>query len=103
MRQDQTVNEAHHRDQKERQIRQGTAIGSAMGVALITTLYGAFAANFLFLPFADKLKGKNEAKKVQDALTTTGVLMIAYKKHPIEIRDALNAYLPPGQRTKEEE
>ena len=77
-------------------------IGSAMGVALITTLYGAFAANFLFLPFADKLKGKNEVKKVQDAMTTAVVLMIAYKKHPLEIRDALNAYLPPGQRTKEE-
>ena len=78
-------------------------IGSAMAVALITTLYGAFAANFLFLPFADKLKGKNEAKKVEDALTTAGVLMIAYKKHPLEIRDALNAYLPPKLRTKEED
>ena len=78
-------------------------IGSSMAVALITTLYGAFAANFLFLPFSDKLKGKNEAKKVEDALTTAGVLMIAYKKHPLEIRDALNAYLPPALRTKEEE
>ena len=81
----------------------GDDIGGAMAVALITTLYGAFAANFLFLPFADKLKGKNEAKKVQDALTTAGVLMIAQKKHQIEIRDALNAYLPPIQRKKEEE
>ena len=78
-------------------------IGSSMAVALITTLYGAFAANFLFLPFSDKLKGKNEAKKVEDALTTAGILMIAYKKHPLEIRDALNAYLPPALRTKEEE
>jgi len=78
-------------------------IGSAMAVALITTLYGAFAANFLFLPFADKLKGKNEAKKIEDALTAAGVLMIAYKKHPLEIRDALNAYLPPKQRSVEED
>ena len=74
-----------------------------MAVALITTLYGAFAANFLFLPFSDKLKGKNEAKKIEDALTTAGVLMIAYKKHPLEIRDALNAYLPPAQRSREED
>ena len=78
-------------------------IGGSMAVALITTLYGAFAANFLFLPFSDKLKGKNEAKKVEDALTTAGVLMIAHKKHPLEIRDALNAYLPPALRSKEEE
>ena len=79
------------------------AIGPAMSVALLTTLYGAFAANFLFLPFADKLKGKNEAKKVEDALTTTGVLLIAQKKHSIEIRDSLNAYLPPRLRKKDEE
>ncbi len=81
----------------------GGDIGGAMAVALITTLYGAFFANFLFLPFADKLKGKNEAKKVEDALIKAGVLLIAQKKHPLEMRDALNAYLPPMQRKKEEE
>lgn len=81
----------------------GDDIGGAMAVALITTLYGAFAANFLFLPFADKLKGKNESKKIEDALTTAGVLLIAQKKHPIEIRDSLNAYLPPKLRKKEED
>ena len=81
----------------------GGDIGGAMAVALITTLYGAFFANFLFLPFADKLKGKNEAKKVEDAMIKAGVLLIAQKKHPLEIRDALNAYLPPAQRKKDEE
>ena len=79
------------------------SIGSAMAVALVTTLYGAFAANFLFLPFADKLKGKNEVKKVESALMTEGVLLIALKKHPIEIRERLNAYLPPAMRKEEEE
>ncbi len=79
------------------------SIGSAMAVALVTTLYGAFAANFLFLPFADKLKGKNEAKKVESALMTEGVLLIALKKHPIEIRERLNAYLPPAMRKEEDE
>ena len=81
----------------------GDKIGASMAVALVTTLYGAFAANFLFLPFADKLKGKNEAKKVEDSLIAAGVIMIALKKHPIEIRDSLNAYLPPALRAKEEE
>jgi chemotaxis protein MotA len=81
----------------------GDDIGGAMAVALITTLYGAFAANFLFLPFSDKLKGKNESKKIEDALTTAGVLLIAQKKHPIEIRDSLNAFLPPKLRKKEED
>ena len=36
-------------------------------------------------------------------LIAAGVIMIALKKHPIEIRDSLNAYLPPALRLKEEE
>lgn len=75
----------------------------SMAVALITTLYGAVFANFLFLPFADKLKGKNDAKKIESALCTEGVLLIAHKKHPLEIKARLNAYLPPAMRFKEEE
>ena len=81
----------------------GDKIGSSMAVALVTTLYGAFAANFLFLPFADKLKGKNDAKKVESALMQEGVILIALKKHPIEIRERLNAYLPASQRKDDEE
>ena len=75
----------------------------SMAVALITTLYGAVFANFLFLPFADKLKGKNDAKKIESALCTEGVLLIAHKKHPLEIKARLNAYLPNALRFKEEE
>ena len=75
----------------------------SMAVALITTLYGAVFANFLFLPFADKLKGKNDAKKIESALCTEGVLLIAHKKHPLEIKARLNAYLPNAMRFKEEE
>ncbi len=81
----------------------GDDIGGAMAVALITTLYGAFAANFLFLPFADKLKGKNEQKKVESALMTEGMILVALKKHPIEIRERLNAYLPPAMRKTDDE
>ena len=32
-----------------------SAIGPAMAIALLTTLYGAFMANVFFLPIADKL------------------------------------------------
>ena len=46
---------------------------------------------------------ENDETDIEDALTTAGVLMIAQKKHPIEIRDSLNAYLPPKLRTKDEE
>ena len=78
-------------------------MGKSMAVALITTLYGALFANFLFLPFADKLKGKNEDKKVQSALMTEGILLIAEKSHPLQVREKLNAYLPPKMRKKLED
>ena len=78
-------------------------MGNSMAVALITTLYGALFANFLFLPFADKLKGKNDGKKVESALITEGVLLIAQKIHPLQIRERLNAYLPPKMRKKPED
>ena len=35
--------------------------------SIFAYIYCKISANFLFLPFADKLKGKNEAKKVEDA------------------------------------
>ena len=78
-------------------------MGKSMAVALITTLYGALFANFLFLPFADKLKGKNDDKKVQSALMTEGILLIAEKAHPLQVREKLNAYLPPKMRKKLED
>ena len=78
-------------------------MGASMAVALITTLYGSLFANFLFLPFADKLKGKNESKKVESALITEGVLLVAQKAHPLQIRERLNAYLPPKMRKKLED
>jgi chemotaxis protein MotA len=78
-------------------------LGSSMAVALITTLYGALFANFIFLPFADKLKGKSEGKKVESAMILEGVMLIFDKTHPMLVRDKLNAFLESGDRIKEEE
>ena len=77
-------------------------LGKSMAVALITTLYGAIFANFFFLPFSDKLKGKNEQKNVESALCTEGVKLIALKVHPIMVRERMNAFIPRAQRKVEE-
>ena len=60
-------------------------------------------ANFIFLPFADKLKGKSEGKKVESAMILEGVMLIFDKTHPMLVRDKLNAFLDSGDRIKEEE
>ena len=78
-------------------------LGGSMAVALITTLYGALFSNFIFLPFADKLKGKSEGKKVESALILAGVMLVNDKVHPFLVRDQLNAFLDSSERVKEEE
>jgi len=78
-------------------------LGGAMAVALITTLYGALFANFIFLPFADKLVGKSAGEKVESALILEGVMLVYDKTHPMLVRDKLNAFLDSKDRIKEEE
>ncbi|HEX5792104.1 MAG TPA: flagellar motor protein PomA, partial [Rheinheimera sp.] len=44
------------------------AIGPAMAVALLTTLYGAFIANVIAIPLADKLAIRNAQEKTNNQL-----------------------------------
>ena len=78
-----------------------TALGSAMGIALITTFYGAVLANLIFIPFSEKIKSRNTASSLESAMIIEGIKMIHYKKHPIIVREHLNSYLPPRERKKQ--
>ena len=51
-----------------------SAIGPAMAVAMITTFYGAFLANAVFLPLANKQKEQAEALLRRCDVTREGVL-----------------------------
>lgn len=51
-----------------------SAIGPAMAVAMITTFYGAFFANAVFLPLANKQKEQNEILLKAADVTREGVL-----------------------------
>jgi len=77
-----------------------TSLGSAMGIALITTFYGAVLANLIFIPFSEKIKSRNTASSLESAIIIEGVKMIYEKKHPIIVREHLNSYLPPRERKK---
>lgn len=78
-------------------------LGLSMGVALITTFYGALFANLIFLPFSEKLKSKNEENKKVQALIIEGVNLLAKKVHPIMVTERLNSYLQPADRIRGEE
>lgn len=76
-------------------------LGQAMGVALITTFYGALFANLLFNPIAAKLRSRIEKRNVSQYMIIEGVVMLKNRKHPILVKEFLNSYLPPKDRVYE--
>ncbi len=73
-------------------------IGAGMAVALITTFYGALAANLIYLPIAGKLKNKSDEEIIEKELVIEGVLSIQAGEHPKIIQVKLLNFLPPKLR-----
>lgn len=74
------------------------AIGPSMSVALLTTLYGSFMANVLFLPMADKLVYFHEQEMLIKKLIVNGILSIANGDHPAVVQEKLGSFLNPQAR-----
>jgi len=81
------------------------ALGPAMAVALLTTLYGAVIANVLALPVADKLSLRSKQERTTRSLILEGISAIQAGLNPRVVEDLLKTYLPGSQRefAKEEE
>ncbi|HHE54503.1 MAG TPA: motility protein A [Caldithrix abyssi] len=77
-------------------------IGGGMAVALITTFYGALAANLVFIPLAGKLKNRSEEEVLIKEMIIEGVLSIQFGEHPNTIQRKLMNFLSPKQRIFEE-
>ncbi len=75
-----------------------SSLGEGMSVALITTFYGAFLANLLFLPIAGKLKIRSDAEVINKELIIEGVLSIQLGEHPKNLVRKLLNFLPPKVR-----
>ncbi|MCB1676443.1 MAG: flagellar motor protein PomA [Halioglobus sp.] len=74
------------------------AIGPAMAVALLTTLYGAMLANMVALPIADKLTLRKADVGRIKAMCIDGVLAIQEGQNPRIIESMLKTYLEPKKR-----
>ena len=74
------------------------AIGPAMAVALLTTLYGAMIANTIFMPLVIKLKGYSAYETVYREMIITGLQFISRGESPRNIQDQLIANLPPKEK-----
>lgn len=75
-------------------MRDPSKIGSGMAVALLTTLYGALAANVIFLPMAEKLKFISRQELLTMEVILRGVLAIQAGEHPRIVEQKLSMFLP---------
>lgn len=78
-----------------------SAIGPAMAVALITTMYGSMLANWICTPFASKLKAVNEEEMQAKEITIEGLLSIQAGENPRVIEEKLKSFLAPKDRGSE--
>ncbi len=77
------------------------AIGPAMAVALLTTLYGAIIANAVCTPIADKLRLRAAEESMTKSLIIDALLAIQGGQNPRVIDSMLRTYLPEAKRAVE--
>lgn len=73
-------------------------IGSGMAVALLTTFYGAFAANLIFIPLAGKLGIYSQAEATAREMIVEGICAIAQGDNPTAIREKMQAFISQSRR-----
>ena len=75
-----------------------SSVGPAMAVALLTTFYGAFIAQVIAIPCAEKLGMKASEEQRNMVLIITSVQNILKGQNPKVIAEVLASFLPERQR-----
>jgi len=75
-----------------------SAVGPSMAVALLTTLYGAVGAFFIFTPIANKLKIRSEQEMMLKHIIIQGILAIQAGDNPRMVKEKLVAYIAPKDK-----
>lgn len=75
-----------------------SAIGPAMAVALLTTMYGAVLANMVFSPLAAKLERNTASEVMLRKVYTMAVMSIVKQENPRQLEMMINTVLPPAKR-----
>ncbi len=75
-----------------------SSIGPSMAVALLTTLYGAVAANLIFLPIAEKLEYRSEQEKGNKNIILEAAIGITRGTPPMVLGESLRIFLDPKTR-----
>ena len=75
-----------------------SSVGPKMAVALVTTFYGSVLANLLFIPIANKLRGRSKSEIMLKELLVEGLLSIQAGENPRIIEEKLLTFLSPEAR-----
>ncbi|MBT7610101.1 MAG: hypothetical protein HN576_10110 [Bacteriovoracaceae bacterium] len=73
-------------------------IGPAMGICLITTLYGTVIANLIFIPIGENLIESAKTTHRKNQVILEGVRHIIKKSNPVMVAEELNSFLLPKDR-----
>lgn len=74
------------------------SIGAGMAVALLTTFYGAFAANLILIPLAGKLGIYSKAEVTAMEMITEGICAIAQGENPTAVREKMQEFISHSRR-----
>ena len=71
------------------------AIGPGLGIAVMTTLYGAVLSNVVVLPLATKLQAHLMRQTLHARMAIEGTLLVHRKEYGSRVERVLRAYLDP--------
>jgi chemotaxis protein MotA len=77
-------------------------VGRGIAVAFVATIYGVGAANLLFLPFAGKMRIRQQADQQRREMMLEGVVSILEGMNPRMLEIKLSGFIHDGKRKKEE-
>jgi chemotaxis protein MotA len=77
-----------------------SAIGPAMAIGLVATLYGVALTNFLLIPIAENLTKQTKEDLVARRMVVEGVMLIHDRLPTKFIEEKVKSYLLPTQRGK---
>ena len=83
------------------QMKDPSAIGEPMAVALLTTFYGTLLANLLFLPISGKLKIRSRQEVLSKQMALQGILSIQAGDNHRIVEQKLKAFISPKARVEE--
>ncbi len=80
-----------------------STVGPSMAVALVTTFYGAFIANTIFIPLAGRLKYISGLDVIAKEMMIEGIISIQLGETPFMIEEKLKKYIEEAEKGKTDE